>query len=338
MHLLKSKKAQATTEFLMTYGWAIFVILIVVGILIYYGFLNLRFVHEICVLTPLIYCEDYQVLEREIVIKVKNFYKDPLEQIKVTVKGSSDGGCTNSVGTTPGPIASEDTSLVYIYCNTPLTRQKPFKSDLSVEYTPQGKLTHTSQGILASTVQTKSLPTMPGWNILSLPAIPYDPDPTVVFEGHDICNGNLCKNVGAPGMVDFICYNCSDPSSFGNITTGVGYWWNCVASPCSLPYSGPFITSDLVIDLPALGWYSIGVNSKSVHVNQISFTKTDTSETKTFGEAANVWFQDPMMGKGPSGYYNVGLTVGSSRYLEPTHGYWIYTFVPNLEMTIPYLP
>lgn len=38
--MLRGKKAQAAMEFLMTYGWAILVVLIVIGALAYFGVLN----------------------------------------------------------------------------------------------------------------------------------------------------------------------------------------------------------------------------------------------------------------------------------------------------------
>ena len=38
--MFMKKKAQAAMEFLMTYGWAILVVLIVIGALAYFGVLN----------------------------------------------------------------------------------------------------------------------------------------------------------------------------------------------------------------------------------------------------------------------------------------------------------
>ena len=39
---MANKKAQAAMEFLMTYGWAILVVLVVIGALAYFGVLNPR--------------------------------------------------------------------------------------------------------------------------------------------------------------------------------------------------------------------------------------------------------------------------------------------------------
>ena len=50
---MKVKKGQAALEFLMTYGWAILVVLIVIGALAYFGVLDpKRFLPEKCELGP----------------------------------------------------------------------------------------------------------------------------------------------------------------------------------------------------------------------------------------------------------------------------------------------
>jgi len=59
------KRAQAAMEFLMTYGWAILVVLIVVGALAYFGVLNPQnLIPEKCVFPTMLTCQDYQVLEK----------------------------------------------------------------------------------------------------------------------------------------------------------------------------------------------------------------------------------------------------------------------------------
>ena len=56
------KRAQAAMEFLMTYGWAILVVLIVVGALAYFGVLNPQnLIPEKCVFPTMLTCQDYLV-------------------------------------------------------------------------------------------------------------------------------------------------------------------------------------------------------------------------------------------------------------------------------------
>lgn len=57
-----TKRGQAALEFLMTYGWAILVVLVVIGALAYFGVLNpTNLVAERCTLQQGIGCEDFAV-------------------------------------------------------------------------------------------------------------------------------------------------------------------------------------------------------------------------------------------------------------------------------------
>ena len=58
-----SKRAQAAMEFLMTYGWAILVVLIVIGVFWQMGIFNTMFVPEKCVIGGGGYlnCQDWQI-------------------------------------------------------------------------------------------------------------------------------------------------------------------------------------------------------------------------------------------------------------------------------------
>lgn len=57
------KRAQAAMEFLMTYGWAILVVLVVIGALAYFGVLNPQnLLPERCELQQGFYCKDYRVV------------------------------------------------------------------------------------------------------------------------------------------------------------------------------------------------------------------------------------------------------------------------------------
>ena len=56
------KRGQAAMEFLMTYGWAILVVLIAIAALAFFGVLNPgRFLPSSCTITPGISCEDFIV-------------------------------------------------------------------------------------------------------------------------------------------------------------------------------------------------------------------------------------------------------------------------------------
>ncbi len=60
--VFRNKRGQAAMEFLMTYGWAILVVLVVIGALAYFGVLTPEtFLPEKCTFPIQLGCQDYRV-------------------------------------------------------------------------------------------------------------------------------------------------------------------------------------------------------------------------------------------------------------------------------------
>ena len=69
------KRAQAAMEFLMTYGWAILVVLIAIGALAYFGVLNpSRFLPNKCTFSAGVSCGDFLLSEagNDLVLRLTN--------------------------------------------------------------------------------------------------------------------------------------------------------------------------------------------------------------------------------------------------------------------------
>ncbi|MBI2650686.1 hypothetical protein HYX04_05255 [Candidatus Woesearchaeota archaeon] len=110
----KAKKSQAALEFLMTYGWAILVVLVAVGALAYFGVLSPdKFLPAKCTLQAGLACVDHKATATELTLRVQNSlgYDITVDDVKATgctPKGSqgilANGaaaqwtltGCTNS--------------------------------------------------------------------------------------------------------------------------------------------------------------------------------------------------------------------------------------------------
>lgn len=61
---MRAKKGQAAMEFLMTYGWAILVVLIVIGALAYFGVLNpQQFLPKKCQFAQGLVCQDHKLVD-----------------------------------------------------------------------------------------------------------------------------------------------------------------------------------------------------------------------------------------------------------------------------------
>ncbi len=82
------KRGQAAMEFLMTYGWALLVVLIAIGALAFFGVLNpSRFLPQQCVLGPGLACADFKVtsVDQKVQITVQNGLGEDLKQFQIYV-------------------------------------------------------------------------------------------------------------------------------------------------------------------------------------------------------------------------------------------------------------
>ncbi|MFT4249888.1 MAG: hypothetical protein ACMXYD_00815 [Candidatus Woesearchaeota archaeon] len=88
------KRAQAAMEFLMTYGWAILVVLAAIGALAYFGVLSPdQFVNERCTIGSDFQCNNELVSTDEATLSVIN-----TQARAVTIHSISlDGGCFDDV-------------------------------------------------------------------------------------------------------------------------------------------------------------------------------------------------------------------------------------------------
>jgi len=134
------KKAQAAMEFLMTYGWAILVVLIAIGALTYLvDFKSL--VGNRCQLTAPLYCASYKADPAIATLLIKNGLTD---QITVTSIELVDEGCTDIAFATATIPANGETAFA-VDCAGITTGEK-VKTDVKITYDETGGLT----GITAS--------------------------------------------------------------------------------------------------------------------------------------------------------------------------------------------
>ncbi len=93
------RKGQAAIEFLMTYGWAILVVLVVIGALGYFGVLNpTALLPEKCVFGVELSCQDYALHTNKIELRLQNNVGTAMIITKAAVV--SDDKVTALCGTT----------------------------------------------------------------------------------------------------------------------------------------------------------------------------------------------------------------------------------------------
>ena len=149
------KRAQAAMEFLMTYGWAILVVLVAIGALAYFGILNPdRFLPSRCTLPSGIACVDHEVTDvfgpgnGELYIVIKNGLGYDINTV-----GIAASGCTS--GTTQSLIRNEANPVILTATGCTVKSGEKYSGDINITYTNSGSgLTHVSRGTLSTRVRS----------------------------------------------------------------------------------------------------------------------------------------------------------------------------------------
>ena len=105
-----NKKGQAALEFLMTYGWAILVVLVAVGALAYFGVLSPdKFLPAKCTMPAGLACTDHKATATSMVLRIQNSLG-----YDVTVDAVKSAGCT-ALGS-QGTLANGNAATYTLTC------------------------------------------------------------------------------------------------------------------------------------------------------------------------------------------------------------------------------
>ncbi len=146
-----SKKAQAAMEFLMTYGWAIMVVLVVIGALAYFGVLNpSTLLPEKCTLPMMLNCQDHKVdgTTNTIKLKVQNGAGRDMKITALAITGDAVSAACSWSGTTT--IANGETGeLTASTCGITATGRTKNRYKITMTYQwLDSTYTHTMEGEL----------------------------------------------------------------------------------------------------------------------------------------------------------------------------------------------
>lgn len=156
--MMKNNKAQAALEFLMTYGWAILVVLVSIGALAYFGVLSPeKFLPAKCTLQSGITCLDHKAVGSGTFAGLTVFIQNSLgNDIDTLVVGA--GGCGNYPGTagstsTKGQILSNgDQANIFIPCNFISTSK--YSGQLNVSYrNVDTTISHNNVGSIVTRIE-----------------------------------------------------------------------------------------------------------------------------------------------------------------------------------------
>ncbi len=166
------KNGQAAMEFLMTYGWAILVVLAAIGALAYFGVLSPdKFLPEKCTANPPFACTQYKVSQgyNTVNMSLQNSVGTGVKFITVKLRCDSTGteyaGAIGNNATIPN---GEATTVSFVASNgsvttaayglagcTPLSEGNRFKASYEIVYQKESEsVTHSGSGSIQVRTET----------------------------------------------------------------------------------------------------------------------------------------------------------------------------------------
>ena len=154
MKINKAKKSQAALEFLMTYGWAIMVVLVAIGALAYFGVLSPdKFLPNKCALPAGIACIDSEVRDiigpgaGEVYIVIRNGLGYDIKDITIAASGCTGGTSFNLLRNGQRADISANSCT--------LASDKKYSGDINITYTNADTgLLHKTRGKLTTRIMT----------------------------------------------------------------------------------------------------------------------------------------------------------------------------------------
>ena len=144
-----NKKSQAAMEFLMTYGWAILVVLAAIAALAYFGVLSpAKLLPEKCVIEAGITCDGHKVEPTKITLVLTN----SVEGRTLIINSIAVGACSSTFNQTLAGGAQEKFEVGGSCSNG--AQKDRFRGDIVIGYTEKNtNLTKTMLGNLNSKVE-----------------------------------------------------------------------------------------------------------------------------------------------------------------------------------------
>ena len=139
-------------EFLLTYGWAILVVLVAIGALAHFGVLNPKnSLPEFCFFFPGISCTDFKVDTNGVTLVVINGMGKDLAEFSVEISGM-DLVCRGD--SSPEIILmSGDEATLFIDCRVEAKAGTRFAKDLKISYLEIGGFLHNRLGEISTNVE-----------------------------------------------------------------------------------------------------------------------------------------------------------------------------------------
>jgi len=145
------KKGQAAMEFLMTYGWAILVVLAAIGALAYFGVLSPdRFMPSKCLVSGGFSCTEYKITTTEVKMNIQNNLGVDATNVVIDLTPQLPSTCSVTSFTYPTVNNGAVTGVAAYTCEV----SGKFKGDINIIYTKSGEsINHTTTGSISGGIE-----------------------------------------------------------------------------------------------------------------------------------------------------------------------------------------
>jgi outer membrane protein assembly factor BamB/peptidoglycan/xylan/chitin deacetylase (PgdA/CDA1 family) len=187
---------------------------------------------------------------------------------------------------------------------------------------------------------------LPGWNLVSLPLVPANTTPMVVFRGVNISGGNMYGWDNETNSAKV--FDAANPGAFGQINPDEGYWVY-VLEPTTMKINGDVAFTERHIKLPQTledpsnGKTIIGypfAQWETISHCRVYNPNAKQPKIRPFNAAVQAgWISgsldswDPVT-QAPT-VVGIGIGKRETNKLEPWHAYQITSHVNELEFIIP---
>jgi len=144
------RRAQAAMEFMLTYGWAVLLVLVAIAVMLYFGILNAeRLVPERCTMPQGFACTNFKANTTAVTLVISNSLPEDVIVNRIRLLGPKDEvWCSTDFDNQTGWLPEHAETRFDI---TPCSKEKQgrkFKSIVSMTYVDEDGLDRTREGEL----------------------------------------------------------------------------------------------------------------------------------------------------------------------------------------------
>ncbi|RJQ16953.1 hypothetical protein C4573_02735 [Candidatus Woesearchaeota archaeon] len=148
-------KAQASLEFMTTYGWALLVVITAIGAIVYFGFLDVNTLQkDYCDTIPELPCTEYSLNQTQVKLQLRNGFERDITVNSIRVSNDDTGIFTVNCNAPQVIFISQNANFTCTFASPAFTQSSKSTVNILINYTRVGgTASHVAQGALLTTVR-----------------------------------------------------------------------------------------------------------------------------------------------------------------------------------------